>query len=317
VTREETLAAAGTSGAPVFVTGLGEFIDPQFLEELASASGGDLSLAATPASLEGLYATIGGLLRHQYLISIDASGLDVSGTQTLRLEAATGGTAAVAERSFEAPPPVEPPAPVPVDPPVEVVEPPVVVEDPVLPLAEEASSSLNPLVFIGPPLLLVGGVFIGLALIRRRRKASHKPTDLPDEKLATILSRAGAAQSPNGHASRTSEPSHDPLEPAAQGWLVIPTSGDDRSFPIEGRPLTVGSSSDCDVVLPNGSEAATGRVRVWRRDGRFMLHNLSRGESVRVGGKPVSWVVLEDGDEIDINGSRITFQAPSEPNGGF
>ena len=39
-----------------------------------------------------------------------------------------------------------------------------------------------------------------------------------------------------------------------------------------------------------------------------MLHNLSRLGGVTVGGKPATWAVLEDGDEIVIGASRLRFR---------
>jgi hypothetical protein len=46
-----------------------------------------------------------------------------------------------------------------------------------------------------------------------------------------------------------------------------------------------------------------------------MLHNLSRLGKVMVGGKPATWAVLEDGDEIVIGGSKLTFRMPNQSSG--
>lgn len=314
VTREESLAAAGGSSTPMFVTGLGEFIDPAYLEELASVSSGELSIAPDPASLQGLYERIGSVLRHQYVIAIDGSGLELDGIQTLRLEASTDSALAVAERPIDVPVPPAPPVVVIEEPPVEIAEPPVV-EAPLV--SAENSSGVSPAVFVGAPALIVGLSLAGFVLIRRRRKASTKRADQLDDVFATMHRRAETLRSNAGNGARQSEPAHDLLEQAGSGRLLIPINGDQQSLVIDGNPLTIGFSSDCDVVLPHTNGTAVERVRVWRRDGRFMLHNLSRGDGVRVDGKPVSWVVLEDGDEIELNGSRLTFQAPVESNGDF
>jgi hypothetical protein len=39
-----------------------------------------------------------------------------------------------------------------------------------------------------------------------------------------------------------------------------------------------------------------------------MLHNLSRVGGVTIAGKPVSWAILEDGDEILLGGCRLIFR---------
>jgi hypothetical protein len=38
-----------------------------------------------------------------------------------------------------------------------------------------------------------------------------------------------------------------------------------------------------------------------------MVHNLSRLGGVSVGGKPVTWAVLEDGDELAIGPQKVIF----------
>ena len=66
--------------------------------------------------------------------------------------------------------------------------------------------------------------------------------------------------------------------------------------------------TDCGIVLPAESSHRWERVRVWRREGRFMLHNVSRMGTVTVGGRPAIWVVLEDGDEIQLGNCRLLFR---------
>jgi hypothetical protein len=44
-----------------------------------------------------------------------------------------------------------------------------------------------------------------------------------------------------------------------------------------------------------------------------MLHNLSRLGAATVGGKPVTWAVLEDGDEIEIGSCKLVFRTMSPP----
>jgi predicted component of type VI protein secretion system len=53
----------------------------------------------------------------------------------------------------------------------------------------------------------------------------------------------------------------------------------------------------------------TERVRIWLRDGSYMLHNLSRTGSVTIAGQAVTWAVLEDGDEIRIGVQTLVFRA--------
>jgi hypothetical protein len=88
-------------------------------------------------------------------------------------------------------------------------------------------------------------------------------------------------------------------------WLVT----DDDRVPLGERPMTVGFTADCALRLPNnGSGIHLERARVWRRDGRFMLHNLSRMGGITIAGRPVSWAVLENGDEILMGGIKLVFE---------
>lgn len=91
-------------------------------------------------------------------------------------------------------------------------------------------------------------------------------------------------------------------------WLWLAAHGCEESIAIGTKPVTIGFAPDSTIILATGQSGLSERVRVWQRDGRFMLHNLSRGGDVKVGGKPVTWVVLEDGDDIEIAGRHVIFQ---------
>src|SRR5438093_853888 len=89
--RGGSLAAAQAAGIPVFAVGLGQSVDQAYLQDLANATRGQLFLAPSPQQLQGLYETIGTTLRQQYVLDLDASGLDAASTKTLRVEVNHGG----------------------------------------------------------------------------------------------------------------------------------------------------------------------------------------------------------------------------------
>src|SRR4029453_2761558 len=101
----------------------------------------------------------------------------------------------------------------------------------------------------------------------------------------------------------------------AHAWLENSTTESSERFPLGEDPVTVGFTGDCTICLPDGAGQAGARVRVWRREGVYMLHNLSRLGKVMVGGKAATWAVLEDGDEIVIGGSKLTFRMPNQSSG--
>lgn len=97
---DEAIAISQTQGVPAFAIALGSEIDRDFLQELAAGSGG--TFAETPSSegLLQLYATIGELLRGQYILTIDAAGLDLpeNAAATLHIDVTVGEITAGAER---------------------------------------------------------------------------------------------------------------------------------------------------------------------------------------------------------------------------
>jgi hypothetical protein len=107
-----------------------------------------------------------------------------------------------------------------------------------------------------------------------------------------------------------------PLDPLrADAWLESTAHENGGRFPLGEDPVTVGFTGDCTICLPDGAGQAGARVRVWRREGVYMLHNLSRLGKVTIGGKPATWAVLEDGDEIVIGRSTLTFRMPNQSPG--
>jgi hypothetical protein len=81
---------------------------------------------------------------------------------------------------------------------------------------------------------------------------------------------------------------------------------------LTGAPVTVGVTSDCDIRLSEGPAQA--RLRIWRREGSYMVHNLSQPlSSVTIGGRPVSWAILEDGDEIVVGSATLSFHDSAAP----
>ncbi len=72
-------------------------------------------------------------------------------------------------------------------------------------------------------------------------------------------------------------------------------------------PFTVGSRGGCDLLL-SGEGIAPRHLRLWHREGRFMLHDLTRRGEVLVNGRPVLWAVLEDGDSIELGPYVLQFR---------
>ena len=95
---------------------------------------------------------------------------------------------------------------------------------------------------------------------------------------------------------------------ASGAYIEVLTAEGAQRYPI-GDSATVGYTGDCSVQLEGEGEMRWEVVRIWRREGRYMAHNLSRMGGVSVGGKPITWAVLEDGDELAIGPQKVIFHA--------
>jgi uncharacterized protein YegL len=290
VDRGASLTAAAGSGAPFIAVGLGAEIDQAYLQELADVTRGSLLLAPTPGSLTELYAGIGAALRQQYVLTLDGTSVPAGTTGALRITVTSGGATATAETplsvpAIETPPPSDAPSTT-----SSVVTP-----------AENGGGSGLPILAggVGLGFLVLAGVG-GLFVWRRRSSA---------EAGAEIDYR------------RVQEQPTAPLFPAVEA-VVAPEStaylqiaGESEKHPLGEAPVTVGFTSDCTVHLPEGMGTGNERVRIWRREGRFMLHTLSRIGIVRVADRAVSWAILEDGDVLQVGLVRLEFHDESEPLG--
>ena len=292
--RAGSLAAAGTAGIPVFAIGLGPTIDQGYLQDLVNVTRGQLFLAPSPEALAGLYQSIGAVLRQQYILDVDASGLDAASAKTLSVEVTHGGIVTSADAPLDlsrfAPTPQVTPV---MTPPLSLA--PTPVATPAGTGAEGGGSAV--------PLAIAGGALaLGLAgaagaVYWRRRSGRAGPQELrkpwrprPEDPGAVFVGTG-----PLGNMR-------------ADAWLESMTPENGARFPLGEDPVTVGFTGDCTICLPDGAGHAGARFRVWRREGVYMLHNLTRMGRVTVGGKPATWAVLEDGDEIIIGPSKLRFR---------
>ncbi len=291
--RGASLAAAQPAGIPFFVVGLGQSIDQGYLQDLANVTRGQLFLAPSPEVLQSLYETIGTTLRQQYIVDVDASALDPASTRTLRVEVNHAGTVSAGETALDLSRFAQTPEPTPQAPAVTAVATPAGT-------GSEGGSSAFPLAVAGGLVVLgLGGAGGVVYWLRRRRwpvpqelRAPWRPP--PDDPGAVFVGTG-----PLGNFR-------------AEAWLESVAPENAGRFPLGEDPVTVGFTGDCTICLPDGAANAGARFRVWRREGVYMLHNLSRLGKVTVGGKPATWAVLEDGDEIVIGASRLRFRMGSQ-----
>jgi len=103
ISRDDSLSAAAILGVPTFVIGLGDQADRSYLLELAEVTGGRFLEAPSPEGLAQLYENIGNFLRAQYVVSVDATGVDLQQPTSVHLEVSIDGVTGSAERTLQPP----------------------------------------------------------------------------------------------------------------------------------------------------------------------------------------------------------------------
>ncbi|HUF52948.1 MAG TPA: VWA domain-containing protein [Dehalococcoidia bacterium] len=304
VSRDQSLSLVRESGAMMFAVGLGADIDEAYLQELAAAGRGQYLLAPAPESLTSAYLAAGDILRQQYVLTLDATGLaPEQEAASVTIGTLLDGEAYLASAEFTLPAsalaPVPEPEPEPVDEPV--VEPvPEPVQEPLT--DDEGGSSALMLVALaaGGAVLILGGG--GIALARRRGNRQEERIQASDSAGERLGKFAPASAGP---AAPQAEP--QPTVNGATAWIEW---GANERLHVGGTPVTIGTTADCDIRIDEqGGRLA--RLRIWRRDGAYMAHNLSAAGLVTIKGRPISWAVLEDGDDIQIGQSVLRFRDES------
>jgi VWFA-related protein len=297
--RAGSISAGQSSGTSIFLVGLGASVDQPYLQELANAARGQVFLAPEPEALRTLYETIGSILRHQYVLSIDGGAIPREGSPSLRIQVNHAGAVASAEIPLNLS--SLPPTPTPSDGTPAITP----VPTPTSVTTEDGSSGLI-LVLAGLAVAAgLGAIGAMIALQRRGRRARWPSADVPREP-----SGAGAPKPIFAAAGPVTD------APALDAWLQLAAPSSGEPYPLGDSPIEIGFTTDCDICLPAGATHHWERVRVWRREGRYMLHNLSRMGSVTVAGRPAIWVVLEDGDEIQLGSCRLLFRESNQPVNG-
>lgn len=95
-TAESAIGAAAGIGVPFFVVGEGDSVDAAYLGALAERTNGRYLEAPDPGALADLYASVGRLLRSQYIVTFDASAA-VGATDAEVVVQLSTGTATAAD----------------------------------------------------------------------------------------------------------------------------------------------------------------------------------------------------------------------------
>jgi hypothetical protein len=272
---------------PVFPIGFGGGADPAYLGRLADATRGRY-FAASQADIGGVYATIADQLRGQYALTlrspVEADGAEGSLVVTAEVDGQRVASAPAVFTRGVAP----------------VVPPPVVDVPPETASSDDGGGSAMALIVAG----VVGAVLVVgvVALLLMRRAAAARRQRLREQ---------GA-----GRQSETPLPPPIPGAPVAHAHderaAVCGVSGDlaGHTFHFGGTPLVFGTDPKADVRLGRSREVAPRHAMLWVRDGKIMLRHTGGARQTLSAGRPVDWLILEEGDEFSIGPHRWRIEAP-------
>ena len=94
----------------------------------------------------------------------------------------------------------------------------------------------------------------------------------------------------------------------AQAHLLLFAAAGVRRVPIAERPLRIGSSSDCDLVLPERQGVAFEHALIWRRGDSVVLHVTDPAGGCIVNGYSCTWATLEHDDTLRIGDVELRIE---------
>jgi len=291
ITREQSLQEAQNGQALFYVIGVGQQVDRAYLEELARRSGGRYFQAASAAEVPAIYGTIAAYLRSQYVVTFESSAPAATQDRSLRIEVKTATGSGGSELTYRSQ--RQPPTPT-AAPPTPAPTVPAATTEPQVEAGGSGGGALTWLI-AGTVVLAAGGG--GVVFWRRRRSRAAPKEDAP------------ARPAPLPRASPLDAPTH-------RGTLAAIRGGQqEQSFPVDGRPVTIGAGTGCDIKLADPQIEGT-ELRLWWRDGSMMAHVLKdRGAAPLLNGLPFRWASLKDGDELQLGAYSVRYSQEPGKNG--
>jgi hypothetical protein len=147
-------------------------------------------------------------------------------------------------------------------------------------------------------LLLAAGAAAVFAFMYSRRRQRQMETEIgvlaerAREDLRGQVPRA-ALDATGGH-------------PGPEMFIVVEGPSETTRFRVENEPATIGTAETSQLRLANGEgSVAEEHARVWSRDGKLVFHHIAKAGNSLMGGRPVSWASLDNGDEVQIGPYKL------------
>jgi hypothetical protein len=150
-----------------------------------------------------------------------------------------------------------------------------------------------------------------LELRSRPRVAFHPDPAIQRGEVEVEARLSSVARSESGREEATATRTFEvPFVAASSAILEVREPNQPiRSVEVTTRPLRIGRSPDCDLVLRD-SRVSRQHARLHARDGLIVLTDLGSTNGTRVNGQRVREVVLGAGDRISLGDTVLVVGAP-------
>jgi VWFA-related protein len=103
-------------------------------------------------------------------------------------------------------------------------------------------------------------------------------------------------------------PAPESVEKPAGKLIVVNGPEVGREFSVGESPLSIGSAQWCDITFSD-TEGRIGaeEARAWVHQDKLIYHKLTRLSLLATDGPTGGWLILEDGDEVDVGAFRLRF----------
>lgn len=124
--------------------------------------------------------------------------------------------------------------------------------------------------------------------------------------LLVFLLRPRPAPAPSAPAAAR------PVASSGQPYLTL--AGNDRRFPVNVEPFTIGRAPDnslsIDESFPNGSTVSRYHAAIYRQGGQYVIEDRNSQNGIWVNGRATAKNLLRDGWQVSVGGVDFVFHLP-------
>jgi Mg-chelatase subunit ChlD len=291
-TREQSIAAASAARVVFYSIGFGQNVDRPYLEEVSQKSGGAFFAAPTVQQMATVFGSIEAALRNQFVVTLRSAARADQTDRTIGITVTTTDGNGRAQRDYASRRTIRsgsqsaPESPLPG---TRSPEPSQMPDRGVAVLGVSLAAVLVGLIGLG--------TWVRHTVRARARRRTIEALAAPDSRVlpAPVLEISAEAVAP--------------------AWLTVISGPHAGSSVVVGTtPLTVGSDPDCGLSLSAHPAVGAHHLRIWRREGRTMLHHLDPRTVTTVNARNVDWAAVAEGDEIMVGPNLLRYDASSGPH---